>query len=131
MEKEKNVIEHQQRLESIESMIKTMSTRQVKLKINTRRNEITISELAKLKPGHTVYQGVGRAFLKRSVNDLIETNQEEKEKNEAEYSRLVNEKQRGADTLVREERDLKKAVDELRAGYQLLAAQQQTGSGKS
>lgn len=122
MEKEKIVTEHQQRVESLESTIKMMSSRQVKLKIQGRRNEITIVELSKLKPTHTVFQGIGRAFLKRSVNDLIEQNEAEKEKNEAEYQRLVNEKQRSADTLVREERDLKKSVEELRAGYQMLIA---------
>lgn len=124
MEKEKAVTEHQQHVESLESIIKMLSSRQVKVKIQGRRNEITIIELMKLKPTHTVFQGIGRAFLKRSVNDLIEQNQGEKEKNEAEYQRLVNEKQRSADTLVRAERDLKKAVEDLRTGYQMLIATQ-------
>eukprot|EP00796_Vickermania_ingenoplastis_P005837 gene5837-4162_t len=127
MEKEKAVYEHQQRVDAIQSTIKTMSNRQVALNISRRRCDITISELTRLKPDHVVYHGLGRAFVKSGVNKMIESNQESREKSEAEHLRLANEKQRAGESLLREEKDLRQAVEELRAAYQVMAAIQQPG----
>lgn len=125
MEKEKITLEHQARVDDLRSTIQTMSNRQLTLNINRRRGEITISELSKLKPTHPVYQSMGRAFIKRGVHELMEYNQEFKEKSEAEHARLANEKQRAGETLLREEKELQAAVEDLRAAYQVMSALQQ------
>lgn len=124
MEKEKLVLEHQQRVESLRDKVKTMATRQVTLKRQKRRAEITVDELTKLKPDHVVYQGVGRAFVRISVNKLIDSNNEVVEKCEAEDNRLVNEKQRTAEAVAKEESELRNAAMEYRAAYQLIQAVQ-------
>lgn len=129
MEKEKAVMEHQQRLESLRDTVKTMATRQVTLKRSQRRCEITVSELTKLKPDHVVYQGVGRAFFRVKVNRLIETNTEESEQCEAEDRRLSNEKLRTSEIVSKEEAELRRAVEEFRAAVQVIqAVQNQTTS---
>lgn len=127
MEKEKTVTEHQQRLESLRDTVKTMATRQVTLKRTERRCQITVGELTKLKPEHVVYQGVGRAFMRVAVNKLIDTNNEEIERCEAEESRLVGEKQRTAELVTKEEGELRRAVEEFRATVAVMQAAQARG----
>lgn len=131
MEKEKLVLEHQERVESLRDKVKTMATRQVTLKRQKRRAEITVAELTKLKADHVVYQGVGRAFVRMPVNKLIDSNNELVEKCEAEDSRLVNEKQRAAEAIVKEEGELRNAAMEYRAAFQLIQAVQSQNQGQS
>lgn len=125
MEREKAVLEQQQRVESIQSTIKKLSDRQVALKISGRRSDITMAELSRLQPNHSVYRGMGRAFVKQDVNAMVDFHQGSKEEGEAEGNRLANEKMRAADSLSREEVTLRKAVEELRAAYQVITAMQQ------
>lgn len=127
MEKEKTVTEHQQRLESLRDTVKTMATRQVTLKRTERRCQITVGELTKLKPEHVVYQGVGRAFMRVPVNKLIDTNNEEIERCEAEESRLSNEKQRTSELVTKEEGELRRAVEEFRSAVMVVQAAQARG----
>jgi len=129
MEREKAVMEHQQRLESLRDTVKTMATRQVTLKRLQRRCEITVAELTKLAPDHVVYTGIGRAFMRVKVNQLIESNTEESEQCEAEDRRLSNEKLRTSEMVSKEEADLRRAVEEFRASLQVIqAVQGQTAS---
>lgn len=65
-----------------------MSNRMVTLHRSNRRAQITVNELAKLKNDHIVYQGLGRAFVRLPVNKLIDSNNEEIERDEAEEQRL-------------------------------------------
>ncbi|CAJ1010540.1 putative Prefoldin subunit [Leishmania naiffi] len=124
LEKEKTVAEHQQRLESLRDTVKTMATRQVTLKRTERRCRITVGELTKLKPEHVVYQGVGRAFMRTPVNKLIDLNNEEVERCEAEESRLSHEKQRTSELVTKEEGELRRAVEEFRAVLMVVQATQ-------
>ncbi|CAG9578265.1 conserved hypothetical protein [Leishmania major strain Friedlin] len=124
MEKEKTVAEHQQRLASLRDTVKTMATRQVTLKRTERRCQITVGELTKLKPDHVVYQGLGRAFMRAPVNKLIDSNNEEIERCEAEESRLSAEKQRASELVIKEEGELRRAVEEFRAALMVVQAAQ-------
>lgn len=127
MEKEKLVVEHQQRLESLRATIKSMASHQISLKQLKRRCEITVGELTRLQPDHVVYQGLGRAFVRVSVNRLIESNSEQIEKSEAEDNRLSNEKARASELAAKEEADLRKAAEEYTAAVQVLQALQAQG----
>ncbi|KAG5497853.1 hypothetical protein GH5_02645 [Leishmania sp. Ghana 2012 LV757] len=124
MEKEKTVTEHQQRLESLRHTVKTMATRQVTLKRAERRCQITVGELTKLKPEHVVYQGIGRAFMRAPVNKLIDLNNEEIERCEAEENRLSNEKLRTSELVTKEEGELRRAIEEFRAALMVVQAAQ-------
>lgn len=131
MEKEKTVMEHQQRVEALRQTIKTMAGRQVTLKRSKRRAEITVNELTALKSDHVVYQGVGRAFMRTPVNTLIDINNEAIERSEAEDSRLANEKQRVSEQLVKEEGQLHAAVEEFRAAVQVIQSAQARGQQRA
>ncbi|CCW61705.1 unnamed protein product [Phytomonas sp. EM1] len=127
MEKEKLVVEHQQRVETLQNAVKTMATRQISLKRDKRRSEITVGELAKLKAGHTVYRGIGRAFMRTPVDKLIKVNDEIIKQCEAEEHRISNEKQRTSEVMSKEEGELRRAVEDYRVAVHLI----QVASGQS
>lgn len=128
MEKEKSVMEHQQRLESLRETVRSMANRQGVLTRSKRRAELTVRELVKLPSDHVTYRGIGRAFFRSPVNELIDQNNESIERSEAELRKLSNEKQRSAELVVREEGELRKALEDYQATLQVIqAAQNRSG----
>ncbi|CCW67998.1 unnamed protein product [Phytomonas sp. Hart1] len=120
MEKEKLIVEHQQRVESLQNAVKTMATRQVSLKRDKRRAEITIGELSKLKTGHPVYRGIGRAFMRIPADKLIAINDETIKQSDAEDQRISNEKQRTSEAMSKEEGELHRAIEDYRLAVHLI-----------
>lgn len=128
MEKEKAVMEHQQRLESLRDTVKVMANRQIALQRAKRRSEITVNELSRLSSGHVVYQGLGRAFVRAPVSRLVEINTEVIEHSDAEGQRLSQEKQRTSEILTQEEAMLRRAVEEYKNTVQMAQAMQSRSS---
>ncbi|KEG09345.1 hypothetical protein DQ04_05371000 [Trypanosoma grayi] len=129
MEREKALMEAQQRVDRLRETVRVMANRQVTLVGTKRRLGISTRELTRLSADHCVYESVGRVFLRAPVNTLIAKQTEQSESCEAEERRLSNEKQRVAEQLQKEEAQLREAaqvyVAEMNAGQRQQQQQQQ------
>ncbi|EAN83518.1 hypothetical protein C3747_89g745c [Trypanosoma cruzi] len=111
MEREKALVEAQQRVNMLRETVRVMANRQVALMSNKRRLDISTNELTRLSADHCVYESVGRVFLRTPVNALIEKQTAQAESCEAEGTRLSNEKQRVTEQLKKEEAQLREAAE--------------------
>ncbi|ORC90985.1 uncharacterized protein TM35_000074090 [Trypanosoma theileri] len=125
MEREKALVEAQQRVDMLRETVRVMANRQMVLMGTKRRLEISTRELTKLKPDHSVYESIGRVFLRTPVNTLIAKQTEQAEKCEAEEKRLSGEKQRIAEQLQKDEVQLREAAQVYMAEMNARRQQQQ------
>eukprot|EP00758_Cryptobia_borreli_P001964 Tbor_TRINITY_DN2672_c0_g2::TRINITY_DN2672_c0_g2_i2::g.17906::m.17906/K09548/PFDN1; prefoldin subunit 1 len=123
MEKEKHIVEIQNRVQMMKSQIQTMANHQGALEREKKRCLITNTELGTCSADHNVYRGVGRMFVKHSVEDMINIHKDRETKCGEEATRLANEKKRLIDTYQREEVQLQQLVKDYMTTVQLLQAE--------
>jgi chaperonin cofactor prefoldin len=126
MEKEKGILEHQQKVYGLKQQQQTLANHSVALAREKQRCTITLEELKGLEMDHKVYKSVGRLFIKAAVPTLADANGKREElcKNEAE--RVTGEKQRISVVIESEEKQLNVEADEymkqMRAAQAAMAA---------
>lgn len=125
MEKEKAIMEQQQKLQHLKSNLANMSNHQVALEREKRRSQITLTELSRLDAAHTVYKGIGRMFVVSSVTGLINDHSDREAKCGAETTRLSEEKKRLAGAIQKEEEQLQHTVSDFMGAVRMLQATQQ------
>lgn len=130
MEKEKTIMEHQQRLQHLKSNLSNMSNAQVALEREKRRSQLTIGELNTLSEEHVVYKGVGRMFIVSTVPGLKVEHADRETKCAAEANRLSEEKKKIAAAIQKEEEQLQLAVGDFMNAVRILQAQQQANANQ-
>lgn len=125
LEKEKGIVELQQKVQHLKSNLTNMSNHQVALEREKRRSQITLAELKGLESSHTVYKGVGRMFVASTVEGLSSEHTERESKCATESSRLSEEKKRLATAIQKEEEQLQYAVGDFMNAVRILQATQQ------
>jgi chaperonin cofactor prefoldin len=125
MEKEKTIVEHQQRLQHLKSNLTNMSNAQIALEREKRRSQLTIGELNSLSEEHVVYKGIGRMFMASTVPTLKSEHADRETKCAAEAARLSEEKKKIGGALQKEEEQLQVAVADFMNSVRVIQAQQQ------
>ena len=125
MEKEKTIMEHQQKVQQMKSSITTMANQQASLEREKRRSLITLGELSTLQEDHVVYKGVGHLFVRAAVNDLTAEHKDREAKCAAEAVRVAEEKKRLGTACQKEEEHLQQAVGDFMATVRIIQATQQ------
>lgn len=125
MEKEKTIMDHQQKVQQMKASLSNMANHQAALEREKRRSNITLGELATLQEGHVVYKGVGHMFVRSSVNSLTEEHKDREAKCSAESSRLSEEKKRLGTACQKEEEHLQQAVGDFMSTVRMIQATQQ------
>lgn len=115
MEREKALMEGQQRVDMLRETVRIMANRQAVLVGTKRRLQISTGELQRLSSDHCVYESVGRVFLRTPVPAFIEKQMEAAERCEAEEKRLMSEKQRVVEQLQKDEVQLREAAQQYMA----------------
>lgn len=122
MEKEKHIIEQQNRTQQIKNQLGFIANQQTALEKEKRRALLTLSELEKLGENRVVYRSVGRMFAKKPVPSLRSEFTERSEQIAAEIVRIVEEKKRISELVTREEHQLQTLVNEFMNFVQLVQA---------
>ena len=127
MEKEKNVVEQQQRVEALKSTQSNLGGRMRALDQERRRCDITNAELASVPQDRPVYKSLGRVFVKSTVAVQQEDHEKKKQAYAAESSRLGDEHRKVTTRLQQEEEQLNKVFSDFMASMQIAQhrAQQQ------
>lgn len=130
MEKEKTIMEHQQRVQHLKSNLNNMSNAQVALEREKRRSQLTIGELNSLSDEHVVYKGIGRMFMASTVPNLKVEHADRETKCAAEAGRLSEEKKKIGAAIQKEEEQLQYAVGDFMNAVRIIQAQQQAAGAQ-
>ena len=130
MEKEKHIMEIQQKVQMLQSQVSNLANNQAALEREKKRCQITNVELGRCQADATVYRSVGRMFVKQTVADLHKAHSDREAKCVEEVIKLSNEKKRAGESLQRNEAELTQAAKEYMATIQILQNQASAAQGK-
>lgn len=122
LEKEKAIVELQQKVQSMKQQVQNMANTQSALTREARRSEITLRELDKLTDDHKVYKSLGRMFVSITVPDMKAEQRGRVEKCTGEVQRLSEEKQKLGQFAEKEEEQLTLQVNDYVAAMKMLQA---------
>jgi len=118
LEKEKTINDRQRKLQSFQTQAHLLAQRQTGLERDRRRCKITVAELNKYPDEHTVYQSLGRLFVKTHVPTLKAELGQTESRCEQEIAKIVGDKQRLKQHADSEEETLRREVAEFMAAAQ-------------
>uniref|UniRef100_A0A7S1W445 Prefoldin subunit 1 n=1 Tax=Neobodo designis TaxID=312471 RepID=A0A7S1W445_NEODS len=124
-EKEKVILEQQQKCEMIRNKVVQLANHQKALDMEKRRCAITCKELATVGADRPVYKGLGRVFIKVPATKLAEDHESRAAMCTSESARVSEENRKISAVLQQEEERLNQLATDFMAHGQMLQQAQQ------
>jgi chaperonin cofactor prefoldin len=128
MEKEKHILEQQNRVEALKSKLVALASHQKALDMERRRCVITQQELTTVPSDRPVYKSLGRVFVRSTVEKVNSDHETRREMCQGESAKISEETRRLGEKVQSEEQHLQQMVNEFMAQLRLMQASPAAGA---